>query len=271
MSADTSRSQHGPTWARIRHTQNNPRNVAKLIRGAKWGVVLTRGGGLYQAAMNEAERARFRFNSRMDMGTRAAWALSEEAVDWLGENYGQFEFWVERDLVWTLQTRLRTMINERGLPFAVLSDYGMLPGPRRSLSADLVIRDAAGQVLVAAEFKYEPSHLRPEFRSQPGKLPVVFWGADGVAKDVARIRQFVEAGAARAAFAMFLDRVVTSAPGRRILDPCGGTGILRGQAVCRRQSCGPSGRCLMPQCPSDRASAGEPAARCGCEGGGRET
>jgi len=120
-------------------------------------------------------------------------------------NYQQFEFWVERDLVWTLQTRLRRLVSERGLPFTVLSDYGMLPGPRRSLSADLAIRDASGRVLVAAEFKYEPSHQRPEFRDQPGKLPVVFWGADGVAKDVVRIRQFVEAGTTRAAFAMFLD------------------------------------------------------------------
>jgi hypothetical protein len=141
----------------------------------------------------------------MDEGTRAARAQSEEAVDWLRENYHQFEFWVERDLVCTVQTHLRTIISERRLPFRVLSDYGMLPGPRRSLSADLVILDVTGPVLVAAEFKYEPSHLRPEFRSQLGKLPVVLWGADGVAKDVARIRQFVEPGATRAAFAMFLD------------------------------------------------------------------
>jgi hypothetical protein len=159
-----------------------------------------------QFARDERDaRAKLRFNSSIDGGTRAACTLSEEAVDWLRENYGQFEFWVERDLVWTLQTRLRMMISERGLPFTVLSDYGMIPGPRRSLSADLVIRDTAGQVLVAAEFKYEPSHRRPEFRSQPGKLPVVSWGAEGVAKDVARIRQFVEAGVTRAAFAMFLD------------------------------------------------------------------
>lgn len=141
----------------------------------------------------------------MDEGARTAWALAAEAVDWLRENYGQFEFWVERDLVWTLQTRLRAVIIERGLPFTVLSDYAMIPGPRRSLSADLVVRDSTGQVLVTAELKYEPSHMRSEFRGQPGKLPVVSWGADGVAKDVARIRQFVEAGVSRAAFAMFLD------------------------------------------------------------------
>ena len=48
------------------------------------------------------------------------------------------------------------MISERGLSFTVLSDYGMPPGPRRSLSADLVIRNAAGHVLVAAELKSCP-------------------------------------------------------------------------------------------------------------------
>jgi hypothetical protein len=146
-----------------------------------------------------------RFNGGVDDETRTAWELFRETVDWLRENYAQFEFWVERALVWTLQGRLRCLIRARGLPFTVLSDYGMLPGIRRALSADLVVREAGGQVLVAGEFKYEPSHLRPEFCAQPGKLPVVLWGADGVAKDIARIRQFVEAGTARAAFGMFLD------------------------------------------------------------------
>jgi hypothetical protein len=70
---------------------------------------------------------------------------------------------------------------------------------------DLVIRDADGEVLVAAELKYEPAHDRVEFRALPGKLPVVFWGIEGVAKDVVRIREFVEAGKARTAYAVFID------------------------------------------------------------------
>lgn len=82
----------------------------------------------------------------------------------------------------------------------------LLPGPRRARSADLVIRDEGSkEVLVAAEFKYEPSHRRAEILAQPGKLPVVFWGSDGVAKDVARIQEFVQAGAACQAFAVFID------------------------------------------------------------------
>jgi hypothetical protein len=104
-----------------------------------------------------------------------------------------------------VQTRLRALISERSLPFQVFNDYPMLTGTRRARSADLVIRNAGKEALVAAEFKYEPSHKRPEFAALSGKLPVVFWGVDGVAKDVARIREFVEAGAARVGFAVFVD------------------------------------------------------------------
>jgi hypothetical protein len=43
------------------------------------------------------------------------------ALDWLRENHGWYEFWVERDLVWTVQTRLRQVVWERGLPFFVRS------------------------------------------------------------------------------------------------------------------------------------------------------
>jgi len=120
-------------------------------------------------------------------------------------HYWEFEFWIERDLVWTVQTRLRKLISDRGLPWTVFNDYPLLPGTWRARSADVVIRDMGKEVLVAAELKYEPSHHRAEFRALPGKLPVVFWGMDGVAKDVARVREFVDAGSARTAFAVFID------------------------------------------------------------------
>jgi hypothetical protein len=141
----------------------------------------------------------------MDQSVQPACALFERAVDWLREHYGQFEFWVERDLVWTVQTRLRLIISEDHLPYEVFNDYPLLPGTRRARSADLVIRHVGGQILVVAEFKYEPSHHRAEFRALPGKLPVGFWGTEGVAKDIARIREFVEEGAARMAYAVFID------------------------------------------------------------------
>jgi hypothetical protein len=69
-----------------------------------------------------------------------------------------------------------------------------------------VIRDSCTTVLVAAEFKYEPSHSRPEFHALPtNKFPIVDWGNEGVAKDISRIREFVELGGARIAFAVFID------------------------------------------------------------------
>jgi hypothetical protein len=142
----------------------------------------------------------------VDERVASAAALFEEAIVWLGENYGEFEFWVERDLVWTIQSRLRKVIGDRGLPCAVFNDYPMLPGPRRARSADLVIRGPSATVLVAAEFKYEPSHRRPEFLILPAnKFPIVDWGNEGVAKDIARLREFVELGGARTAFAVFVD------------------------------------------------------------------
>ena len=142
----------------------------------------------------------------MEENALAASALFEEAVAWLQRHYGEFEFWVERrPRVWTVQTRLRKLIADRVLPWTTFNDYPMLPGLRRARSADLVVRDASGEVLVAAEFKYEPSHDRAEFSALPGKLPVVFWGLNGVAGDLARIREFVEAGSARTAIAVFID------------------------------------------------------------------
>jgi hypothetical protein len=139
----------------------------------------------------------------VEQNVQAAMMLFEETMAWLRERYDEFEFWVERDLVWTIQSRLRHVVRERSLPFGVLNDYPLLPGARRARSADLVIRDEGQVVLLAAEFKYEPSHQRAEVL--PGKLPVVFWGDDGVAKDVQRIREFVELGVARAAYAVFID------------------------------------------------------------------
>lgn len=97
------------------------------------------------------------------------------------------------------------MINYRRLPYGVFNDYPMIPGTRRSLSTDLIIRSPSGTVLVAAEFKYEPSHSRLEFKALPGKLPVVFWGPEGVAKDITRIAQFVDQGVAESAFSLFVD------------------------------------------------------------------
>ncbi len=132
---------------------------------------------------------------------QTATELFENALSWLRENYSGYRFYVERDIVWTMQTRLRHLIDELALPYQVFNDYPMLPGPRRSLSADLVIRAVNSGVEVAVEFKYEPSHNRSDILKQ--KLPVVEWG--GVERDAHRIQEFVNKGKTEVAYAVFVD------------------------------------------------------------------
>jgi hypothetical protein len=92
----------------------------------------------------------------------------------------------ERDLVWILQLRLLQLIaEEEEDTIAVYNDYPMIGRTR----ADLALVDTDGQVLVAAEFKYEPSHRRTDIPRT--KLPVVFWDEQEVGKDVERAREFV--------------------------------------------------------------------------------
>ncbi len=107
---------------------------------------------------------------------------------------------MERDLVYAVQVRLWQQVRERGLDWLIFNDYPMLPGSTRSLSADLVVRARAGDVLVAAEFKFEPAHSRADLSH---KFPVTGW-ADSL-KDISRIRDFVSAGRAPIAYAVLVD------------------------------------------------------------------
>jgi hypothetical protein len=128
--------------------------------------------------------------------------LFARALARLQADYADFVFFVERDVVWTLQTWLRREIDESGSPLRLFNDYPILPGKRRGLSTDLAILDGDA-VDLAVEIKYEPSHSRADIPQ--GKLPVVFWGVEGVAKDIARIRDFVSIGPARRAISLFID------------------------------------------------------------------
>jgi hypothetical protein len=126
-----------------------------------------------------------------------------ETLAWLESHYWDQPFYVERDIVWTIQLKLARRIKEAGAHYRVFNDYPMIPGPRRSLSADIAVVDNSGIVELAVEFKFEPSHRRTDI--SPGKFPVVFWGIDGVAKDILRIREFVELRKAKVAIALFID------------------------------------------------------------------
>lgn len=123
------------------------------------------------------------------------------ALHEFGQKYSQQVFHVERDIVYTLQRRLNQLIVDEGAQLSVYNDYPMLPGPRRSLSADLALLDAVGRVAVAVEFKYEPCHTRLDVLKN--KLPVTVW-AD-IVKDIARIRQFVDQGKTAIGYAIVID------------------------------------------------------------------
>jgi hypothetical protein len=132
-----------------------------------------------------------------------AQAIAADAIGWLRTHYADFRFYVERDLVWTLQTWIDRRLRESGSSLRVYNDYPVLPGKRRSLSADLALVTPAREIALALEFKYEPDHAREDVLKT--KLPVVFWGIEGVAKDIARVRESVSSGRARAACSYFVD------------------------------------------------------------------
>jgi len=127
--------------------------------------------------------------------------IFEDAIRSLRDTYDDRPHFVERDIVYTVQLHLWKLVRERGLDWSIFNDYPMLPGPRRSLSADLAIRSGAGHVLLAAEFKYESAHRRLDLLSH--KFPVIGWG--DALKDISRIREFVTAGKVPVAYAVLVD------------------------------------------------------------------
>ena len=135
----------------------------------------------------------------------AAADLFKAAIEWLRKSYSQHRFFVERDVVWTVQKHLMKEISRQDLPYRVFNDFPILQGPRRGISADLVLLGKKDTVELAAEFKYEPSHRRANVDIWHTKFPVVFWGSEGVAKDIGRIREFVKKGHVQVAFSLFID------------------------------------------------------------------
>ena len=131
-------------------------------------------------------------------------SLFEEAIEWLRLNYHSYCFYVERDLVWTVQERLRTTLAQHSLPYRVFHHFPMFPGMHRVVNSDLALVGPDNRVIVAAEFKYEPSHDRSKRDIWHTKFPVVFW-REGVGEDVARVQRFVMEGAAVAGYAVFID------------------------------------------------------------------
>lgn len=132
----------------------------------------------------------------------SSWGLVEDALRWLQAHYTDQRFYVERDIVWTLQRWLGTEARRRGLPVSIYNDYPTEPGPRRALSADLALVAEGPVPEVVMELKYEPSHRRTDITA--GKFPVV-GGWSAVVSDASRVTTWVADGRARSGAAVFID------------------------------------------------------------------
>lgn len=119
---------------------------------------------------------------------------------WLQKNYFTFQFYVERDIVWTIQQHVLQLVEDRRLSLKVFNDYPIMFNDKRG-RVDLALIDENNLVALAVEFKYEPSHQRQDILST--KLPVVFW--DEVKKDIERIHHFVVSGKVQAAYSILID------------------------------------------------------------------
>jgi len=135
--------------------------------------------------------------------------LLRAGLDWLKDTYPEHRFFVERDVVWTLQKWLVDETTLRGLPLRIRNDCSIERGTnnRRSLCADLALLAPEGsRPLVVAEFKFEPSHSRahgPEPEIDPRKLPVTGW--DGFARDVNRVQSWTQRDLIGSGAAIFVD------------------------------------------------------------------
>ena len=130
--------------------------------------------------------------------------IFKSALRWLRDNYTDYRFYTERDLVWTIQGHIAEEIRRAGLPYRVFNDHTIF----NKKSTDLAILDEGDFIELAAEVKYEPSHARRADRGGdiwPHKLysPVVSWS--DVEKDVQRVQAYVERRLVKEAFSVFVD------------------------------------------------------------------
>jgi hypothetical protein len=125
------------------------------------------------------------------------------AMDWLRQHYDRYIFFAERDVVWTIQTKVIDMIAQHELPLKVFNDHRVQMRGRR-VYCDLIITSGE-HVQLGVEFKYEPSHARGDRDIPARKFPVCFWGDDGVGSDIAKAREFVGSGFMPLAHAILID------------------------------------------------------------------
>lgn len=117
----------------------------------------------------------------------------------LARSFTRRTYYTERDIVFTLQTRLTEALRHREPSVQVFNDYKLLPTAR----ADLVVVDESQHfpAVLAVEFKYEPDRRRQDIPA--GKFPVTSWTE--ITKDIARAEVFVVEERARVGYAVLID------------------------------------------------------------------
>ena len=132
--------------------------------------------------------------------------LFEFAIETLERQYSTHRFFMERDVVWTVQLQIIGDIERLGLPYRVFNDYDIGAGNKYP---DLVVLDNDDNVEVAAEFKYEPSHDRNASDGgdiQESKFSVVSWrGENSVLESVQRVKDYVGSRRAKTAYSVLID------------------------------------------------------------------
>lgn len=130
-----------------------------------------------------------------------------DALDWLRSTYGDRVYYTERDIVWTVQTRLA---NDARLsrPLQVYNDYTVRTGSAQ-YRVDLVVVDRSqdDRPLLVVEFKYEPDHTRGGLAGDipRGKVDPEVASWSEVIKDVSRVEQMVGSGHAEVGVSILID------------------------------------------------------------------
>jgi len=121
------------------------------------------------------------------------------ALTWLLEKYETFNFFKERDIEWTLQTKLLSLIKNENILHKINCDYKL--SPDENVRPDIVFLNPSGECLLAVELKYEPSHKRPDISAT--KLPVTFWHE--ILKDFEKCQRYVETNQTKTAISVLID------------------------------------------------------------------
>ena len=123
--------------------------------------------------------------------------LVDAALDFVRDWYDTFRFFKERDIEWTLQKHIWTLIEDHDLPMRVFDQHSM-PGGNR---ADIVITDTALTVLFIVELKYEPNKERADILGV--KVPATNW--QEIIQDIEKVDGYVLRREAPVAISILVD------------------------------------------------------------------